>query len=90
MTINSVYLKLYPMVVQIAAEYPDHQDAKPHLRELAWDHQTPMLRLIGYYMELRPDQTRECPRCHETVHVRDFASTKCLDCVQVEYEEAQE
>lgn len=87
--IHKMVEDLYPRICAIARSQPDLERARPKIRALALEHRVPSVQLIAQYLGRRPVQYRVCGHCGETVRLHEFATTKCLDCVEADYVAAQ-
>jgi hypothetical protein len=81
---------LYPQVIQVAAEHDQLRQALPELSALALRNKATRIHLIQWYLDLRPEQELECPRCHDFVRSENFAMTMCQACAWDEYAEASQ
>lgn len=79
--------RLYARVDAIAKEWPTLVDALPIIRALALEERSRAYMLINHYLKVAPPQFFRCQDCSDLVPEHEFARTKCLDCVQADYEE---
>jgi len=83
---NTEWWRDYSEEIQaIAFEHPTLQTAQPELRALSLRERIPAIQLVKGYLLIRPQQEFRCSVCESMVPLEDFATDKCLDCLQDDY-----